>query len=343
MTDTVALSLDEAFELAYATLTVNGCDDDNATAVANTIRAAECDGSTSHGLFRLPGYIASLRSGKVNGKARPTVSSPRPGVVIVDNDNGFSPLGISVGREPLISATRRQGIAFMALTRTFHFAALWHEIEPLCDAGLSAFACTVATPMVAPAGGDTALFGTNPVAFGWPRKDAPPMVFDMATAAMARGEIMLAARDGHEVPEGAGLDASRQPTTDPDAILNGGVQLPFGGYKGSAIALMVELWAAALIGERFSFEAGEADNGDGGPARSGEFIVAIDPAAAAGDAWVKHAEGLFARMLEMDGLRLPGDRRYTNRQRSPQEGLAVPAPLFATINELKDGGGASTA
>ena len=97
---------------------------------------------------------------------------------------------------------------------------------------------------------------------------------------------------------------------------------------------MVELLAAALVGERFSYEATEADNKDGGPARGGEFILAIDPAVSAGQGWADHAEGLFERMLAMDGVRLPGDRRYRNRAKSPQEGVPIPTALHEKIASL---------
>ncbi len=338
MSETVTLSLEEVRDLAYRVLTVNGCDDENARALTETITTAERDGSASHGLFRLPGYIASLRSGKVNGKAKPKVSRPAPGVVHVDNDNGYAPLGIIAGRAALIEAAKSQGIACMALVNSYHFAALWPEVEPLAEAGLCGLACTTANSFVAPAGGSEALFSTNPIAFGWPRADAPPMVFDMATSAMARGEIQLAARDGHDVPIGTGLDKDGKDTTDPKAILDGGVQLPFGGYKGSAISLMVELLAAGLTGERFSFEASAADNRDGGPPRGGEFILAIDPEKTSGGGWQGHAEELFQRMLAQEGVRLPGDRRYSNRETTPTAGTTIPASLHATITGLEQAG-----
>ena len=201
----------------------------------------------------------------------------------------------------------------MALVVTRHFAALLHEVEPLCDSDLCAFACTAHTASVAPAGGNKKLFSTNPLAFGWTRKDQPPVVFDMATAAMARGTIMLAARDGYEVPFRAGLDANGNPTQDPNAILDGEVQLPFGRFKGSAIALMVELFAAALIGVRFSSEATEADNKDGGPAHEGVFIRAIDPSTIVSEDRLGQSEEIFGKSSAMDSVRLPGDRRYGNR------------------------------
>ena len=338
--DTVTLTLAEVDRLARRCLEAAGADARNAAAVAGVITRAERDRAVSHGLFRLPGYCASLRSGKVDGAARPEVHRLAPSVVQVHGRDGFAPLALEVGREPLIERARAQGVAALALVRTFHFQSLWAEIEPLCEAGLVALACTAYKPVVAPAGAKAAFFGTNPLAFGWPRGDKQPMIVDMATSAMARGEIQVAARDGHAVPEGAGLDRDGAATTDPAAILQGGVQLPFGGYKGSAIAMMVELLCAGLVGERFSFEAGEADVEDGGPARGGEFVLALDPAAFGdGRDRLVHAEGFFARFQALDGgPRLPADRRYAARAETPADGVAVPATLHAELQRLAEGG-----
>jgi delta1-piperideine-2-carboxylate reductase len=167
------------------------------------------------------------------------------------------------------------------------------------------------------------------------------MVFDQASAAMARGEIQIAARDGHPVPAGAGIDADGNPTTDPASILRG-AQLPFGGYKGSAIALMVELLAGGLIGEAFSYEAAERDNKDGGPPRGGELLLVLDPAHF-GDAngWLAHSEKFFDRLHGMEGARLPADRRRANREKSLREGVSVSAPLATEIRALIGKAGAS--
>ncbi|MEQ8504444.1 MAG: Ldh family oxidoreductase [Rhodospirillales bacterium] len=338
------LTLGEVHDLAFNCLAANGCDDANAQAIADNMTAAERDGSESHGLFRLPGYIASLRSGKVDGKASPRVDDAAPGVVRVDGAGGFAPLALEAGHKPLITKARTQGIAALALVRIHHFAALWPEVEALAREGLVALACTSTLPFAAPAGGAKALFGTDPVAFAWPRKDGPPVVFDMATTAMARGEVMIAAREGHDVPLGVGLDGDGQPTRDPKSILDEGVMLPFGGYKGSAISMMVELFAGALIGEVFSFQAGEADNRDGGPSRGGELILAMDPARLSGGSdWMDQGEALFQRMLDAGAapgaVRLPGDRRYVNREKTPRDGITIPGALYGKIMELTDAAG----
>lgn len=332
----VQLTVDQVYQLAHACLVANGCDEANADAVAATITAAERDGCPGHGLIRLPGYIATLRSGKVDGTARPTISRPLPAVVKVDGHGGFAPLALNMSREDLIDAAKGQGVAVAALSRVHHFAALWIEVEALAEAGLCAMACTAYMPAMAPAGGTKAIFGTNPFAFGWPRKDAPPMVFDMAAASMAKGEILVAAREGYPVPTGTGLDKTGTPTTDPNAILDGGMILPFGGYKGSNIAMMVELLAAGLVGEHFSYEAAQHDNKDGGPPRGGEFLLAIDPSKIAGPGWLDHSEGFFETYLGIDGARLPGARRHANRKDGART-VEIPGDHHAKILDLTKG------
>jgi len=328
------MSLEAIHALAKDTLMAQGCDAENAGAVADIITRAEGDGCHSHGLMRLPGYVATLKSGKVKGKARPTIKKLAPAVVQVNGHNGFAPYALAEGRKHLIEAAKTCGIAAMPLIGIHHFAALWTEVEPVAEAGLVAFACTSYKPAVIPAGGTKALYGTNPICFGWPRKDGAPMVFDQASSVMARGEVMLAAREGHALPEGVGVDADGNPSTDPDAVLKGAL-LAFGGYKGSSIAMMVELLAGGLIGESFSFEAAIRDNGDGGPPQGGEFMLAMDPNLF-GDAsgWADHAEKLFDKIKEQDGTRLPGARRHVNRKENATSGVAVSNIILDKISAL---------
>ncbi|NIM69093.1 MAG: Ldh family oxidoreductase [Xanthomonadales bacterium] len=332
--NTTLLSLSEIESLAAACLMANGCDEINAGAVSRVIAAAERDGCHAHGLMRLPGYVAALRSGKVNGHARPTVHSQSAAVLRVDGDRGYAPLALELGTQSLGGAAKQAGIAALALVNTHHFAALWYEIEMMAAQGLVAMACTSYKPAVLPAGGTRALYGTNPLAFGWPRSGGQPVVFDQASAVMARGEVMLAASEGRTLPEGVGVDPQGQPTTDPQAVLKGAL-LAFGGYKGSSIAMMVELLAGALIGECFSFEAASRDNEDGGPPRGGEFMLAIDPAHLGdGDGWQSHAELLFGEICAQQGTRLPGERRYRHRAVALQEGVAVSTGLLEKVRAL---------
>ena len=325
------LSLDEIYSLAKNVMLANGCDTANAEALADIICRAERDGSHSHGLFRAPGYVKALRSGKVDGKAKPTIKHLTPAVIQVDGHGCFAPLAQAVGLPALTEATEKIGIAALSLVGVHHFAALWPETEYLADRGFVGIACTAYMPAVAPAGSNEALFGTNPLSFAWPRPGHNPVVYDMATASMAMGDVQIAARDGREVPLGTGLDANGQPTTDPAEIAKG-VLLPFGGYKGSAIAMMVELLAAGMTGEQFSFEARDTDNKDGGPPRGGEMIIGMSPAIIAGDGWQNHVEGFVQKLSNIDGVRMPGARRHKNRlDKGPR---SINLALIETINSL---------
>ena len=319
---TISLSLEEIYDLAKRTLLFNGCDEENANILANTIMRAERDGSHSHGLFRLPAYVAALKSKKVNGKARPKIKKISSSIIKVLGNNAFAPMVLKVGLPELIKLAKETGVAVLAITNSHHMAALWPETEAVAESGLVAFACTSYMPLVAPAGAKKALFGTNPISFAWPRPGNTPVVYDMATSAMAMGDVMVAARDGKKVPLGTGINKDGKETTDPKEITkgSGGVLLPFAGYKGSAIAMMVELLAGALVGETFSYETAEKDNKDGGPPSGGEFILAISPEKITGSDWENHADKFFKKMKSMDGVRLPGERRHKNRlDKGPRE------------------------
>ena len=309
----IALTLEQIYDLAKEALVKNGCNEENAVAVADTVTKAERDGSVSHGLFRIPGYVASLKSKKVKGDAKPSNIFVTQNVIRVDGDTGFAPLAIKVGIPALSEVSKKYGVGVMTIKNTHHFAALWHETESLAENDLIGIACTAYKPSVAPHGAKKPLFGTNPISFAWPRKNKNPVVFDMATSTMAMGEVQVAARDGHAVPYGTGIDKDGNKTDNPKAITDGGVLLTFGGYKGSAIAMMIELLSAGLVGDLFSFEAEKNDNNDGGPARGGEFIMAFSPQLIAGEGWNEHSEKFFKTMESMEGVRLPGKRRHKNR------------------------------
>ena len=310
---TVSLSLDEIFNLAKKTLLANGCDDETASILSDLIMKAERDGSLSHGLFRLPAYVSGLKSGKINGKGKPEIKKISPSVIKVLGNNCLAPVVLNKGIPELIKATKENGIAVLAINNSHHMAAMWPETEMIAEQGLVAFACTSYKPMVAPAGGKKSLFGTNPISFAWPRKGKTPVVYDMATASMAMGEVQVAKREGHKVPLGTGLTKDGKETTDTGEIADGGVLLPFCGYNGSAIAMMVELLAGSLVGDNFSYETAAKDNNDGGPPSGGEFILAISPDKLSENDWDKHSNEFFDKMKSMDGVRLPGERRHKNR------------------------------
>jgi len=332
MSNGVKLSLSEVSQLASDSLIAQGFSAPQAHAISATVSAAERDGSTSHGLFRIPFYVNALKNPNTDATATPVVDFPKPAVVRVDACNGFCPLALQTGLPELSRLAKQQGIAALAINNGYNIAALWPEVEHLAEDGLVAMAFTCASSYVAPAGGNKPLFGTNPMAFAWPRKDKPPLVFDQASSVCARGEIQLHLRDGKAIPEGWAIDKHGEPTTDAAAALEGS-QLTFGGYKGSSIALMIELLAGALIGDLFSYESTEKDTAGTGAPFGGEFVLAIDPGTFNADGGhFAHAEQLFEQLLSQEGTRLPGGKRHRTRQQ--QSDIVIPESLHTTLLEL---------
>lgn len=329
------IPLDELHTLAVRVLLRQGVTPPHAEAMARTIVAGQRDDCQSHGLYRLITCAKTIRAGKVNLRAEPVVAPAAGAVVQVDAGYGFSPLAFERGLPSLVEATRTLGLGALALRHCFHFSALWPEIEAVTDHGLAALALTPSHAWVAPAGGRRPVFGTNPIAFGWPRPNAHPFVFDFATSAIARGDLELHRRAGTPLPEGCGVDAEGQPSTDPAAVAQGAM-LAFGGHKGSALSAMVELMAGALIGDWMSQDSLDFDAGAGAAPCHGELILAFDlDRLGGGDAAANQAraEQLFAAITDQ-GARLPSQRRYAARAQSLAHGAAVPRALYEEILAL---------
>jgi delta1-piperideine-2-carboxylate reductase len=335
MSEEVSLSLDEVRSLSIAVLHAGGLSPEHAEAIAATVYAGQRDECHSHGMYRLLGCVRSVREGKVNPNAVPSVVDHAPAIVRVDANYGFSPLAFERGRPLLVEKARTMGLAAMAINRCFHFSALWPEVEAISQDGLVALALTPSHSWVAPAGGTKPVFGTNPMAFAWPRPDGPPFVFDFATSAIARGEIELHRRAGKPIPTGWAIDSEGSPTTDPTAAL-AGAMLTFGGHKGSALSAMIELMAGPLIGDFMSSESMAFDAGLGGTPCHGELILAFDPNVfLGGDAkhHVARAEMMFDAIVGQ-GARLPSQRRYEARARSMANGVRIPKALYDDLQAL---------
>ncbi|WP_276208211.1 Ldh family oxidoreductase [Halomonas sp. NO4] len=335
------LSLDESWALSIDILEGHGYSAAHAAAIARSVVAAQGDDCHSHGLYRLIDCVRTLRHDGVDPCAVPEVIDQAPGLVCVDARGGCSLLAFETGREHLVEKARSCGVAVLAVNNAFHFSALWPEVESLAERGLVALAMTPSHAYVAPAGGRSPLMGTNPIAFSWPRPDGMPFTFDFATSVVARGEVELHRRAGKRIPEGWALDGEGRPTTDPTAALAGAL-LPFGGHKGSALSIMIELLAGPLIGDRLGHQTRPADGSGEGMPQHGEFILAMDPHSFLGadaEARLQQAEALFEGVMAQ-GARLPSQRRHAARERSQAEGVAIPAELYHELVKLRDGDGA---
>ena len=299
----------------------HGTSTEVARVLAENCASAERDGAHSHGIFRIPGYVSTLASGWVDGKALPLVEDVASGFVRVDAANGFAQPALAAARALLLEKARSAGIAVLAIRNSHHFAALWPDVEPFAYQGLVALSVVNSMTCVVPHGAERPLFGTNPIAFAAPRAGGDPIVFDLATSAMAHGDVQIAAREGRRLPPGMGVDRDGQPSCDPRSILDGGALLPFGGHKGSALSMMVELLAAALTGGNFSFEFDWSQHPGAKTPWTGQLIIVIDPAKSAGQDFAQRAQTLVSRMQGVGLQRLPGDRRHQQRAESLREGI----------------------
>jgi len=329
------LSLSELDDFSLKILLRQGFSFEHARGITDTVVAGERDECHSHGLYRLLGIVETLKAGKVSPDAKPDIVEQANSIVTVDACGGFSQLAFKSGLPILVEKARNNGIAALAINNCVHFSALWFEIEQLTDQGLIALAFTPSQAGVAPEGGYKPVFGTNPIAFGWPRAGKDPFVFDFATSVIARGDIELHRRAGKQIPLGWGVDINGQPSTDPSAVLEGAMRT-FGGHKGSALAAMVELIAGPLIGDMTSVESLEWDEGTKSLPRHGELLIALDPKCFLGDAAERHlarAESLFDN-IQMQGARLPSQRRYQARKRSIATGVELSDSLYSDLRNL---------
>lgn len=326
------LSLAEAHALAAGAFRRCAAAPAAADSTARALVAAEADGLKGHGLSRVPGYAAQLRSGKVVGDARVAVSRPRPGLLAIDAGNGFAYPALDAALAELPDLARRQGIAAAGIRRSHHCGAAGLPVEALAEAGCVAIPFANTPAAMAPWGGSRAVFGTNPLAFGCPLPGRAPIVIDLALSKVARASIVGAKQRGEAIPEGWALDAAGRPTTDPAVALDG-TMAPLGDAKGTALALMVELLASGLTGARFAAEASSFLDAAGDPPGTGQLILAIDATALGPDAPERFA-ALAASIEAQDGARLPGSRRLDLRARAARDGLTVPDTLVAEIAEL---------
>jgi (2R)-3-sulfolactate dehydrogenase (NADP+) len=321
----MTLSLADAAAWTTGVFLAHGALPANAQSVARALVMAEADGLKGHGLTRIPSYVAMMKSGKIDGKAVPKLAQPKPAIVHVDAACGFAYPAIDLACRSLPDAARACGIAFGAISRSSHAGAVGHHVERLANNGFVALFFANTPEAIAPWGGTKPVFGTNPIAFAAPLAAGPPIVVDLALSKVARGNIVAAKQAGGSIPEGWALDKSGQPTTDPDAAL-AGTMVPMGDAKGAALALMVEVLAAALTDSHFGFEASSFLDSKGPPSETGQSLIVIDPAAM-GTTFPARMATLAAAIVEQPNARLPGRRRLALRATAEAKGLEIPEAL----------------
>lgn len=328
------LSIEQLTQLATAALESAGASRAMASVTATALVSAEAQGLASHGLSRVSQYAGHLRHGRVNGAAVARVQQSRPAALLVDAQEGLAFPACALAVSEAIKAASACGAAFAGVTNSHHFGMAAEHLMPVAAAGMVGLAFGN-SPAAMPAwGGRRALFGTNPIAAVFPRRAAPPLVIDLSLSEVARGKLMVAAKEGKPIPQGWALDKDGHPTTDPKAGLEG-MMLPAGGVKGAMLALVVELLCCALTGAAFGFEADSFFADEGNRPRIGQAFLVVDPGALAGnEVFYERIETLVAAMLSDAEVRLPGQRRQALAGDAAIHGIEIAAALLEQLEAL---------
>lgn len=328
MTDITIMTFDEIEALAFRALVSAGTSEVNARPLAEATAWTEIDGIASHGLAYIPIYCEHVQCGKVDAQARPVLSLPAPSVVCVDAATGFAHPAIKLGFDSLIETARVQGVAVLAVRNSYNCGVLGYHTEALAHAGLLGIGFTNSPASIAPVGGRRPVVGTNPFSIAAPDENGSALILiDQSASVIAKSEIMKHAREGLPIPPEWALDPDGRPTTDPHIALKGSMA-PAGGYKGVGVALLVELMAAAMTGATLGMDASPFSGTKGGPPKTGQFFLAIDPKATSGGLFADRLTSLVEEMHGQPGVRIPGDGRKAARRRNQRKGVEVnPATL----------------
>ena len=328
------ISTTDLNRLTVAALVNAGASQASAESTARALVYADQQGTASHGVSRVPQYVGHMKAGRINGAATAVIAKEHGAVSIIDAADGLAFPACELAIQTAVNAAVTHGIGAASVTNSYHFGAAIYHLEAVAKAGMIGLAFSNSPAAIAPWGGSRPLFGTNPIAAIFPREGTDPLAIDLALSEVARGKLMVAAKDGKDIPLGWAIDAEGQPTTNPAKGLKGSMA-PAGGVKGAMLALTVELLVTALSGARFGFEADSFFDVEGNKPRIGQLFLVINPGALGGaNVFAERVETLVHAMLEDGGVRLPGARRYANASRALRDGIIIPDALLAQLQAL---------
>jgi len=331
----ITLTMDDARRRVAAALQRAGANAAMAESTARALVLAEAQGLASHGLGRVAQYSGHLRCDRVNGAAQPQVVKRKGAALVVDAQEGLAFPACDLAIAEAIRTAGEFGICIVGVVNSHHCGVVVDHLRAVTAAGMAGLGFSNSPSAMPAAGGKHPIFGTNPVAAAFPRRGADPLLIDLSLSEVARGKLMVAAKEGRSIPLGWALDANGEPTTDPKAGMDGSM-LAIGAAsspKGAMLALVVELLVTALIGANFGFEASSFFVDEGNRPHLGQTFIVIDPGALAGrEMFLDRLEVLVREMLRDDGVRLPGARREQLRRAAERDGLTVSEVLAQQLS-----------
>jgi LDH2 family malate/lactate/ureidoglycolate dehydrogenase len=306
--------------------------------VADALVLANLAGHDSHGVIRIPAYVAQIKGGRLKPAAEPTVLRDRAATVLVDGQQGFGQVAGRFATDQAIAKAKEFGAAAVGVVNCNHVGRLGEYPERAAAQDIVLF-CTCGSvggraARTAPFGGRAGILGTNPIAIGLPAGQRPPMIIDFATTVVAEGKVQVARAKGAELPPGAILDKAGRPSLDPNDLYDGGTMLPFGGHKGFGLSLVAAVLSQAVTGDLAPPNP---------PTGLGFYVWAV--AAGAFGSLADYA-GRVDWMIEqvkavppaagVSEVLVPGEPERRERARRAAEGVPVAEATWQAIGETAD-------
>ncbi len=319
-------------------LAAAGLEDDPARTVAASLVDASLRGVDSHGIARTTIYVQRLRAGGIKTAPRPSIVRRDGAMALVDGDDGPGQVAGIFATDLSIELAREHGVGAVAVRRSSHYGAAAFYTRRAAEAGMVGMSSTNSDPLVIPFGGTGYALGTNPISLAAPLHGGELFDLDLATSQVAINKIYNARDEGRPIPEGWGVDEQGQPTTDPARVYAG---VPLGGYKGYALAVLVEVLCGVLPGAGVTHGVGALYGDPAQPQDVGHFHLAMDPERTIGrDRFAELLEGLLTELVAIppapgfDEVLRPGDPERRAREERERDGIPVEPAVLASLEQV---------
>jgi len=338
MADSLRIEHNKLIALVSELLQTHGVPSFIARTEADIMVESDLMGVPSHGVRMLPALLKGILDGKATVHPNIHITKEHKATCVLEGDNGPGRFVSSEGMKHAVSRAKEFGIGACLATNVTHWGRAFAFAMRAAQAETIGICTTNAIPNTQAWNSTFPLVGNNPLGIGIPRKGSNPIVLDIAMSQAAHGKVATYAREGKQVPLGWGLNSAGEPTTDPNEILQSFRLLPFGGHKGTGLAIMMELLTGALAGTKLSHEILQAERGALNPFTTKLFIAIDVQAMSSIDALGAKIEQ-YARWLQTTepsiDITLPGDRSWQARDDNLKHGIPIHLDI---VNELRTAG-----
>ena len=335
----MVISAEELKNICCQLLVKAGVPAEAALQCSEVLVEADLEGTNSHGVMRLPIYLAAIERGQLDPGGSINIEQTAAATGIIDGGNTLGQVVSVAAMREAIRLAREAGVGSVTARNSNHYGAAAYYTHMAAREGMVGLSATNSPPALPAWGGREAYLGTNPLAIAFPTRSGEPLSIDLSLSVVARGKIIQAAKANKPIPVGWAVDKDGRETTNPTAALAGAL-LPLGGAKGFALALAVEIFSAILSGAAFGPHVNSILEQDTHPANVGHWFLAIDiKRFLPFDTFLDRLEILVAEMKAsslaegFSQIRMPGERRAQLRRQQLAEGIKLPDETLQALNQ----------